>query len=127
MQNIEDLAREYQIAKATKLAANEAFDKAENALCQELLVKKDKTLVVGVNNTPYRVTVIQKETPTIDADGLKTEIGALAFRKVCVPKVNAKLVEAAVKNGVLSIGAVSKYITYTKSKPYISMNLADEK
>lgn len=124
----ESLVGQYNVAKATLAAAQEAFDKVENALCQEMLVTETKTDLVNVNDTTWQVTVVAGETTKIDEKGLKTLMGAVKFRKICKPaKVDSKLLELAVKNGALSVETVSKYVSYSPNKPFLRVTkVADD-
>lgn len=119
----EEMVAEYEVAKATLEAAKERFVKVENALCQEMLVSKTKTDLIVVRGQKKQVTVVAGETLTIDSAGLKEYLGAVKFRKVCKPpKADGKLLEKAIKDGLIPAEDAAQYVKITSNKPYIRVS-----
>lgn len=110
----------YNEAKAEKIAAEERFAKIESDLCQAMLVDEIKSGLVSVSGDVFKVTVVAKETTRIDDNGLRKLMGAVAFRKVCKPpKADGKLLEKAIKDGLVTADAVSPFVSFTENKPYV--------
>jgi len=117
----EELVLEWQVADATFKAAKERFDKVTNELAQEMLVQEIKSDLVCVRGDDYKVTVVQGETTRVDDDGLKKAMGAVKFRRVTKTKVDTKLLEKAVKDGLVDIDTVAAFVSITPNKPFVKV------
>lgn len=67
----------------------------------------------------YQATVVSPEKVDVDEAGLRKEIGAVAFRKISVQKLDRKLLEAALESGALDPQIVGKHLHTKESRPYI--------
>jgi hypothetical protein len=117
--HIEELVAEWQIADATLKAAKERFDKVTNELAQHMLVNEIKSDLVCVRGEDYKVTVVAAESTSVDSEGLKKAMGAVAYRKVCKSRVDTKLLETAIRDGVVSAETVASYVTIKNNTPYV--------
>lgn len=124
---INELVAEWQIAKEAKEIAEERFDKIQNELSQYMLVNEIKSDLVSVSGKDYKVTVVAAESARVDSEGLKKAMGAVAFRKVCKQRVDNKLLEKAIADGVVSAEVASKFVTIQQNTPYARVTpLKDE-
>lgn len=116
---IDELVAEWQIADATLKAAKERFDKVQNELAQHMLVNEIKSDLVCVRGEDWKVTVVAAESTSVDADGLRQAMGAVAFRKVCKQRVDNKLLEKAIADGVVPAEVVAQHVTIKPNTPYV--------
>lgn len=112
--------------EATLIEANEERDKARAALVEVILARGDRT-VIGINaeGEVFRATVVSGETTTIDADALRAKIGARAFNKLTVRKVDMKKVEEALDNGSLTPAVVAEFTTVKARATYPKLTRVD--
>jgi preprotein translocase subunit SecD len=122
----ETLVLEWQVADAALKVAKERFDKVTNELAQEMLVQEIKSDLVCVRGDDYKVTVVQGETMRIDDEGLRKAMGAVKFRKIVKSKVDRKLLEKAIKDGVLDISNVSAFVSIAPNKPFVKVTPAGD-
>jgi hypothetical protein len=115
----DEMVAEWQIADATNKAAKERFDKITNELAQYMLLNEIKSDLVCVRGDDYKVTVVAAETVRVDEEGLRKAIGAVAYRRICKQKVDNKLLDAAVRDGVLSLDTVAEHVTIKKNTPHV--------
>lgn len=115
---INELVAEWRIAKEAKEIAEERFDKVQNELTQFMLVNEIKSDLASVSGRDYKVTVVAAESTRVDAEGLRKAMGAVAFRRVCKQRVDNKLLEKAIADGVVSAEVVSEHVTIQQNTPY---------
>lgn len=119
-----DLVEEYTAARKIAQEAKARFDEIEARLCKGMIeaqIKSDRVPVFGVD---HRVTLVAGETMIIDEEGLRKHVGAVAYRKLCKkPKASAELIEKALKDGRVDLGAIASYVAFKPNKPYLRVGI----
>lgn len=125
---LDDLVEARQAAQEALIKAQDEFDDADRAVTAFMKSEQMKTSDVTVSGKDFKVTLIERETMRIDEKGLKDYIGARAFNKVCVKKVDRKLLETAVTDPSfpLNVEGLSKFVTITTSKPFLRITEHEE-
>lgn len=111
-------AKRYEELKAEmKLMSSEVSELQAELV--EFIEKNDAKLFT-VDGRDF--TRVQSESVNTDEEKLKKAIGATAFNKLTVRTLDPKLVDQAVKDGVLTTTLLASVSTLKKNKPYISMS-----
>lgn len=112
-------------AEGELIEAQEQRNKVRSELAQHLLLRGERS-VVGLNleGEQFRVTVVSRDTTNIDAEALKANIGARAFNKLTVRKLDMTKVKEAVADGSLDVEDLS-WVTEVKTSQSVRLTRVD--
>jgi hypothetical protein len=117
-----------QACLAVLQEAQDAFEEADRAVSDHMQANHIKTADVDVVGQDFKVTLVERETMKINERELLAFIGKRNFNKVCVQKVDRKLLEMAVAKPdfPLSVTSLSKFVSISKSKPFLRVTEHEE-
>ena len=111
---------------AQVIEARKAKDEAENRyayLAKQLMDEMEANQQKSVSHTDggkkYSLTYSSREITTLDEAGLKKELGAVAFNKLCKKVLDRPKVEKMLDEGQLDPMVVGKYAQTKRSAPYL--------
>lgn len=114
----------------------DVIEKADDAINAATAIKKDaQAQIIGllraqgefsVNVDSTRITRVEPTRLEIDSDSLKNALGARAFNKLCVQKLDPEKVRAAVKDGVLDAEVLAKHSVVKPIAPSLRMSAVQE-
>jgi BMFP domain-containing protein YqiC len=111
---------DYLLAKAHLEHAKAYLEKVTAEISSDMLERSVKSeLAATAGGAQYTVTVVQRETLKVDEVMLLQTLGKRQFAKISDLKLNAKKLEAAVKDGVISAELVSSNSVISRSSPYL--------
>ena len=79
----------------------------------------------GEYQTLVRANVIAKSTVAIDELGLLNDIGSEVYDTLVEKKINHKLLQQAVEEGIVDADIVHKHTTVKEGKPYVKITSLD--
>lgn len=120
--HLEDKIMQWQQAKEEAEAAKERLEKITSEIANEMLINEIKSDFVVINDSEYKVTVVQSETLKFDEQALYDALGKRGFSKIADLKLNKKKLEVAVRDGHVDPELVSRSTVIAKSSPYIRVS-----
>lgn len=86
-----------------------------------------KTMALEDDNQRVSITYTQRENVTIDEKGLRKALTAKVYDKYTVKKLDRKAMERAMDDGAVDPMVVGKYVTVSKSTPYLTVRVNEIK
>jgi hypothetical protein len=111
----EDLFEALVLLKEDRDHAEERYRAAQQKLVDHLERQRRKSVMV--NNKKF--TVVIAERTVIDEDGLKKDIGAVAWKRFTIPKLDRRLLERAIADGSLDPVVVAKHSVVKQIEAHI--------
>jgi len=115
----DDLLRRYAEARRAEEDAKRRRALVEEELMAEMTKSQLKSTSTRDGGKRLQVTYVQGETASIDEAGLRKALGATAFRKYTVEKLDRKRLEAAMDTGEVDPIVVGQFVSVAPSKPYL--------
>jgi len=121
---VEELIHNLRYADLALEEAKKAKEAASKALQDHLLATQFKSKTVSASWDPsksLRAVYVANNRITINEEGLRKAIGAAAFKKVSITKVDRSLLEDAISQNELDPQIVKQFIK-VDSHPYIRVS-----
>jgi hypothetical protein len=115
------LVGDYLIARQARDKAQAALDDAQARLMKQMEADQRKTYKFSTGHAAYTVSYVQAHTTVIDEAGLRKALGARAFDRYTIKKLDRKAMEKAMDEGKVDPITVSRYVTLQPNKPHLSL------
>lgn len=124
---LQGLILNLQNAKVQVEAMQQALAHAQGALTRYMEEHQRKTVRTSADGYILQATYKQQTSVKIDEPGLRKKMGASAYDKYTMKKLDRKKLEAALDDDAALRLVVAPYVNVTKSAPFIQLTMKEDK
>ena len=121
MDTPDPLVGEYLVARVERDKAQAKLDEIQSRLMKQMEADQRKSYRWQADGRAFGVTYVQAHTTVIDESGLRKALGAKAFDRYTVRKLDRKAMEKAMDEGKVDPITVSRYVTLKPNHPHLSL------
>jgi len=101
--------------------AKKNYEEAQSKIVDLAASRELKTVSASDGYQTFVGTVVYRETVKFNAEGLKKELGARSYNKLCISKLDRAKVEQAIVAGDVEADTVAKFTVFDRSSPYVRL------
>lgn len=115
------LIDQWRRARDAKIAADEAAEKATEAIVAEMMVRGRKTTRTEIDGAVHKVSVVASERVKVDEVGLRKALGAKTYDKLVKRSLDQSLLRKAMGAGTVNPAVVAQFTEIVASRPYVKV------
>lgn len=121
MDTTDPLVADFLTARQIRDRAQADLDEAQDRLIKQMEQDQRKSFRWTSDGVSRAITYVQAHTTVIDEAGLRKALGAKAFDRYTIKKLDRKAMEKAMDEGKVDPVTVSRYVTLKPNKAHLSL------
>ena len=121
MDTTDPLVADFLTARRIRDRAQADLDEAQDRLIKQMEQDQRKSFKWTDEGWSRTVTYVQAHTTVIDEAGLRKALGARAYDRYTIKKLDRRAMEKAMDEGTVDPITVSRYVTLKPNKPHLSL------
>jgi hypothetical protein len=117
------LAQGLKNAKEALEAAQEAVTVLQNEMLTAMSAQGLASTTVALGDARYKVTMVAGERLEIDEGGLRKDLSAPVFDKLCNLKIDRTKLELAIAEGRVDPVVVASHTTHRHNRPFVKLTV----